>query len=179
MGRTIPQRNATQRVTIMTKTADLQVIGKAAYDSIACMVEALECDYDRLEELRDRAASEDPDDALECDEQDELDELEDQANGCDDEDDAVRAIEEDPLSIQVRGGWHCPGDGNDCPDEYEILLSTGGPASRIRGELDNYGQPVSAVLSVQDWFTPWTDYNGCDEDVLLTYASRHWFGEGC
>jgi hypothetical protein len=141
------------------------------------MVDALECDYDRLEDLRDRVNSDDQDDALDDDELVELAELEDQANGNDCEDDAVRCIDEDPLSIEVRSDWHCPGSDTDY-NEFRILLSTGGPATQIVGTLDSYGQPDSATLQAQDWFQPWTDFEGGDESVLLEYCQRHYFGEG-
>lgn len=88
-----------------------------------------------------------------------------------DEDAAISAINEDPLSVQVRSDWHTPGEqGED--SEYEILLCTGGPAVRIVGDLDGHGQPDSARLQYQDWFTPWVEYitNGDDHDAILAYA---------
>jgi hypothetical protein len=91
------------------------------------------------------------------------------------------SIEEDPLSIQVRGDWHAPGDPEGAkPVEYEILLSTGGPATRIIGELDSFGQPTTAILEAQDWFQPWTRTMGIDRDdeTLLAYARCFYFGEG-
>lgn len=92
--------------------------------------------------------------------------------------DAERAIREDPLSVLVRSDWYEPGAAltmSPDPAEYEILLCTGGPAVRIRGDLDR-GTPTSARLEHQDWFKPWTQYH-CDQDVLLAYASHFWFGE--
>ena len=62
------------------------------------------------------------------------------------------------------------------PFEFCILLSTGGPASRIRGELDN-GEPCRAWLEVQDWGTPWTQYFDIEQDTLLAYARCFYFGE--
>jgi hypothetical protein len=64
------------------------------------------------------------------------------------DDAALEAIHEDPLSISVRSGWTYPGDPFE-PAEYEILLSWGGPASRITGELE-HEQPEGAVLEYQD-----------------------------
>jgi hypothetical protein len=96
----------------------------------------------------------------------------------DDADDVRQRIEEMPLSVQVRGPWHTPGDDQGLDDaEYEILLSTGGPALRIRGELDR-GSPTSARLQFQDWGTPWTYYplsNG-DAENLIAFASMFYFG---
>ena len=70
------------------------------------------------------------------------------------------------------------------PEDFEILLCTGGPAVRLVGSLDNYGVPDNVRMQVQDWFQPWTDFKpaaGSDsqvEDVLLTYARSFYFGEG-
>jgi hypothetical protein len=93
-----------------------------------------------------------------------------------DEDEARRAIGEDPLSVEVRIGWHSPGESPE-PDEYCILLCTGGPAVRIVGDLDR-GEPSSARLECQDWYIPWTeaplDSEECE--ALLTYARCFYFG---
>ena len=105
----------------------------------------------------------------------------------DDNEDARRTIEEDALSVQIRSGWYSPGaQGEDTkPAEYEILLCTGGPACRIIGDLDGYGQPETAQIEVQDWFQPWTEMrplvskdNYDSEPILLAYARCFFFGEG-
>jgi hypothetical protein len=92
---------------------------------------------------------------------------------------AERAIQEDPLAISVRSGWHAPGGETNGAEEYQILLTTGGPAIRIVGEVGELGEPTSASLEVQDWFEPWTSFPVSEEenDALLTYASQFWFGE--
>jgi hypothetical protein len=105
-------------------------------------------------------------------------------------DDAIRAIEEDALSVEVRSDWVAPGSWDAAhardrakPAEYCILLCTGGPAVRIVGRLDDYCQPESAELQVQDWFTPWTEIrptapDGTDaESVMLEYVRVFWFGD--
>ena len=106
---------------------------------------------------------------------------------------AERTIHEDALSVQVRSEWYQPGASKEdtSPAEYEILLCTGGPACRIIGSLDQYGQPDSARMEVQDWFAPWTEIrplldsrappasaNYNSEPVLLDYARCFYFGEG-
>lgn len=69
--------------------------------------------------------------------------------------DALRErIEEMPLSIQVRDGWRSPDAESDGAEEFEILLSTGGPALRIFGDIGDSFH----TLQWQDWGTPWTDY---------------------
>lgn len=92
-----------------------------------------------------------------------------------------RAIDESPLSVTVRGGWHTPGDTDAArPEEYEILLSTGGPALRIYGDLDDYMQPDEwPRLQWQDWGTPWTDCDISDEEreTLAGFAQCFYFGE--
>lgn len=96
------------------------------------------------------------------------------------DEDAIRQqIEEGPLSVQVRDGWRSPGGDNTASaEEYEILLSTGGPALRIYGKLGQYNEPESAELQAQDWGTPWTRVPNCDEETLLSYARNFYYGEG-
>ncbi len=108
---------------------------------------------------------------------------------------AAQAIHESALSVQVRSGWHVPGDEAEAT-EYVIPLwadrlfknssasgcDTGGPAVRIVGELNQYGEPVTATLEHQHWFTPWTrvDLRASTvlnaEGVMLTYANQFYFG---
>jgi hypothetical protein len=88
-----------------------------------------------------------------------------------DEDAARQDIEEDPLSIRVRSGWH--NFNEEAEDEdFEILLCTGGPAVRIVGELDSR-QPSRARLEYQDWYEPWAEYLDMTSEervYLLKYA---------
>lgn len=99
------------------------------------------------------------------------------AGGGDDEDAARLAILEGPLTGRVRSGWHTPGEP-DTPEEYEILLCTGGPAVRIVGGLDAHGEPETARLEYQDWFTPWEEYplTSEEESVLVEYARCFSYG---
>lgn len=137
---------------------------KAQYESISDIVERLEhnCGYD----------FEDGD----CEFADCFDNEDDYIE-YHDEDAARREIDKDPLSIQVRSDWYSVGDedGGD-PSEFEILLCTGGPAVRIRGELDN-GLPDRAWLEYQDWGTAWTRYFDAEQSTLLTYAQNFYFGD--
>jgi len=164
-------------MTTETKALALQSIGESAYASIEGMVDALNVDYDRLSELKEVL---DSGETLGIDELMELDVLMENADGADCKEDVEQRIWEDPLSIEVRSDWHTPGahDDNSDPTDFRILLSTGGPATRIIGELNQYGEPCKATLQVQDWFTTWTDYEGGDEDVLLEYCARFYFEEG-
>lgn len=95
-----------------------------------------------------------------------------------DEDDAQRAIDEYPLSVLTRSGWRNPGTTNEPDAEFEILLGTGGPASRIIGKLNEYAEPDSAYFEYQDWFQPWTQarLSGEQTDTLLEFARQFYFG---
>ena len=88
-------------------------------------------------------------------------------------------IDGSPLDIRVRDGWRGPHDDDKGePEEYFILLSTGGPALRIYGALC-WHEPEDAVLQWQDWGTPWTDFLELTEeqaDAILAYARQ--FGIG-
>lgn len=95
--------------------------------------------------------------------------------------DALREqLEERPLSVQIRDGWRSPGAKGE-PDEYEILLTTGGPALRIWGDLDDYCEPDdSPRLQWQDWGTPWTalQLEGAERKAVTAFARLFYFGEG-
>lgn len=156
----------------------------AQMDSIRQMVAALNVDYDRLAELREEKAELTRAPMLralrawEAENAAELAELEAAADGCSDREDAEQHIHEDALSVEVRSDWHAPGEDG-TPDQFRILLCTGGPAVQICGELDQYGEPCRAWLEYQDWGTPWTErvnHDG-DQDALIAYASRFYFGQ--
>ncbi|KRR21694.1 hypothetical protein [Bradyrhizobium retamae] len=98
------------------------------------------------------------------------------------ENEARERINEDALSVEVRSGWYSPGNKEDSsPAEYTILLCTGGPAVRIRGELSDYCEPESAFIEYQDWFTGWTRWTPGNsqnvESILLAYSAVFYFGE--
>jgi hypothetical protein len=101
---------------------------------------------------------------------------------------AEQRIHEDPLSVEVRTGWMNMQEYNQIGSrlgaqpplgEYRILLCTGGPAARLIGELGEYGEPASAQLEYQDWFTPWQALRISDGDreTLIRYARCFYFGE--
>ena len=159
---------------------------KAQAESIAAMVAALTCDYDRLQELRDERdnytapnrdgyqtminadwATGRPDDA------EELNTLEHEAGDCTDEEDARNRIQEDALSVEVRSGWDIVG-GDLSAAEFRIVLCTGGPHVEIMGELDN-GQPYRAWIQYQDWGTPMTQFFDVEESTLLAYCQEFYF----
>lgn len=170
----------------------LNEIGASAFSAIDQLVDALLCDYERLQELQDEK------DALEADVEsaegddrklaelalaswaevdgDEYQSLKEYAGDCESEEEARERIQEDALSVEVRSGWSSLGDSLSA-EEFCILLTTGGPAVRIRGELDEHLEPHRAWLEVQDWGTPWTQYFKAKQETLLAYAQCFCFGE--
>ena len=92
---------------------------------------------------------------------------------------ARQAIEEAPISAETRSGWHSPGTKDEEDVEYLILLSTGGPASRVYGELGEGNEPSTAAIQYQDWGTPWTTLRPLFEKqkkALLEYARCFYWG---
>ena len=173
----------------------VEAIGKPAYEAIAEMVAALKCDYDCLEALRDErealmgnrdlaAEEEGKEDEFQAAvaaidqwdkaHHDELRDLEAAAGDCTSEEDARQRIKEDPL-VEVRSGWTAP-DNSMKAEKFCLLLSTGGPATRIVGDLDR-DSPSEPRLEVQDGFKPWTEYCPAEEDVLQAYCECFYFGE--
>ena len=144
---------------------------EAQLSSIRDMLAAASLDWEELEELRDQYAE-----AVEnCEEipdelRDTLEELEEQAGEYASREEAEEAIYNDPLSIQYRSGWADSADEMR-PEEFSILLCTGGPAVRIVGEFDWNGQPYNARFEYQDWGTPWTMLFDGQSDAL-EYAQR-------
>jgi len=76
---------------------------------------------------------------------------------------------EDPLSVEVRSGWHAPGETGEA-EEFCIMLCTGGPAVRIVGDIGG----GAVAIEHQDWFTPWRALaiTEADADALRAYAER-------
>lgn len=91
---------------------------------------------------------------------------------------AEQAIREDALSAEVRSCWTNVGQKFE-PDEYRLVLCTGGPHVEIRGKLDKWSQPVTADILYQDWFTEFKTYHTdpIEQRYLLAYAQRFYFGE--
>ena len=84
------------------------------------------------------------------------------------------------LSVEFRSGWYSSlydrvriGE----PAEFKILLTWGGPALRVIGEIEeNYA--VNPKLQYQDWGTPWTDLEitGDQQDALNWFCNCFYFG---
>lgn len=176
----------------MSNTDRAKEQAAAQYSTIADMLAAANCNYSRLDELRDELeyltaelATVDAEDKAEAeaelatwraDNEAELNELIAEAGNCENEEDARERIQEDPLSVEVRSDWETPGTELTAV-EFSILLCTGGPAVRIRGELDEHKQPSRARMEYQDWGTPWTQYFDAEQSTLIEYAQSFYFGE--
>ena len=76
------------------------------------------------------------------------------------------------LSVQFRSDWFSTGENNLIAKEFRILISWGGPALRVIGELDE-DRPVNPKLQYQDWWTPWTDLEITkdQQDALYWYCN--------
>jgi hypothetical protein len=81
-----------------------------------------------------------------------------------------------PLSVLIRSDWHEVG-AESTGSEFEILLSTGGPAVRVLGDLDSYSEPYRPGLQFSDWGVDWTDHPESNCDALLWFAGLFYFGE--
>lgn len=183
----------------MTNESNARNQAQAQINSIVVMVAALNCDYDRLEELKaekeelqcnlyeattkskysDYIASAKKELAeWEAEFSGELEELEEQADHRESRDDAEQTIHEDALSVECRSSWAGVGEELE-PTEYRILLCTGGPHVELVGELGLYSVPVNARILYQDWFTGKEEYTPTsgETEALLEYAQCFYFGE--
>lgn len=87
------------------------------------------------------------------------------------------AMREAPLCVEVRSYWHEPGNGAGLkPDEFRILLTTGGPALQVMGELCD-GVPDRCWLEHQDWGTPWARWYDAEGKALLWFAGLFYFAD--
>jgi len=105
------------------------------------------------------------------------DQLFEKINDYDAQDQLRESVLNSALSVEFRSGWYSSLDDELVPEEFKILLSWGGPALRIIGELDNYG-PVNPKLQFQDWGTPWTDFEITEDqqDALNWFCNCFYFG---
>ena len=84
-------------------------------------------------------------------------------------------IQQSALSLQVRSDWEELGTDLE-PGELCILLSTGGPALRIVGDLGRFNCPKDCRMEYQDWGTPWTEYRAIGSAVLDSWAAQFYWG---
>lgn len=73
-------------------------------------------------------------------------------------------MREAPLSVEVRSEWQSAGESL-VPAEFRVVLSTGGPACQLIGEVSTYnGAGINARIQYQDWFTLWSTLDGVSTD---------------
>lgn len=103
----------------------------------------------------------------------ELQWLESALNDFDDAEDAEQRIYELPLSVEVRSGWHTPGEES-TPEEFRVVLCTGGPHVELLGELDHNGEPCRVWVAARDWGQYVDDVSECRDyaGTLLAFAQR-------
>ena len=101
---------------------------------------------------------------------------------CDDDYEKQEKIKESilnsALSVEFRSGW--TSNPNDIElEEFKILLTWGGPALRVIGELNQYKEPENIKMQYQDWGTYWTDFKITEEQekALNWFCSCFYFGE--
>lgn len=86
-----------------------------------------------------------------------------------------------PLEMRMRDDWYPAGTEpqDRVPSEVELLLSTGGPACRVWGDLDR-GVVKNAEIQWQDWGTPWTRLvgGGVVGEALDWFANQFYWAEG-
>ncbi len=157
----------------MSSTAKDQAIAQCS--AIAAMIAAYNCDFDRLEELRNDADSApfeyvdvikrgresfgsdtglthptDGDFNYYFDLGRELAELESLTGEYDSQDAVETAIREDALCVEYRSGWGNHGEELK-PEEFRIVLCTGGPHVEIVGDIDRHGEPSRPHILYKDW----------------------------
>jgi len=92
----------------------------------------------------------------------------------------VEKAREEALSVEFRSGWTSNPEEMK-PEEFKILLSTGGPACQIIGKLDQYKQPTDIEIQYQDWGTPWeplqlnSTYVDKSPNITSDYEALEWF----
>lgn len=88
-------------------------------------------------------------------------------------------VQEGALSVEVRGGWHAPTEEETGPCEFQILVTTGGPAFRVIGELDLHNQPMSVRAEHRDWGTPWTEValTNEEQEAVDWFAGLFYYGD--
>jgi len=82
------------------------------------------------------------------------------------------------LSVEFRSGW--TSNPNDIKlEEFKILLTWGGPALRVIGDLNQYKEPENIKMQYQDWGTYWTDFEITEEQqkALNWFCNCFYFGE--
>tara|TARA_Y100000114_G_scaffold149008_1_gene162671 strand:+ start:273 stop:674 length:402 start_codon:yes stop_codon:yes gene_type:complete len=100
-----------------------------------------------------------------------------ESNDYDQQDELKESVLNSALSVEFRSGWATnPEELN--IEQFKILLTWGGPALRVIGDLDQYKQPENIKIQFQDWGTPWTDYEITEDqqDALNWFCNCFYLG---
>ena len=146
---------------------------KAQVESIVELVNALNVDWDRLHELREIDSSSNDSstwyeyESLETPTSHEFDSREE----------VEQAIQEKPLSVEVRSGWESSFHSFTV-DEFRIVLCTGGPHVEIRGDIGLHGEPQDVKVFYADWSEK-GEYVLSDEEreAVTEFCQQFYFGE--
>jgi hypothetical protein len=179
---------------------------QAQYESIAAMVAALRCDFERLEELREEreALAE----AVEAAEVGHAEAVRVRAGDVDayhalDEARAALADWDEENAEELNTLEHEAGEYSDA-DEVRERIQEDPLSIEVRSSWVSLGdvlsadefrillctggpavqivgeldrrEPVRAWIEYQDWGTPWTQYFNADNDTLLAYCREFYFG---
>ena len=88
-----------------------------------------------------------------------------------------QAIDETPLSVEVRSNWASSYHSFEA-DEFRIILCTGGPHVEIRGDVGLYGEPENVKVFYADW-SERGEYVLSDEEreAVQQFCQQFYFGE--
>ena len=102
-----------------------------------------------------------------------------ESNDYNQQDELRESILNSALSVEFRSGWYSSLDEETKPEEFKILLTWGGPALRVIGDLDGYKQPENIKMQYQDWGTLWTDFELTEnqEKALNWFVNCFYFGD--
>tara|TARA_S200000501_G_C20269454_1_gene502162 strand:+ start:74 stop:475 length:402 start_codon:yes stop_codon:yes gene_type:complete len=100
-----------------------------------------------------------------------------ESNDYNQQDELRESILNSALSVEFRSGWSTNPEELEI-EEFKILLTWGGPALRVIGDLDQYKQPENIKMQFQDWGTLWTDYELTEkqEESLNWFCNCFYFG---
>src|SRR5690606_7852613 len=123
---------------------------KAQVESIVSLIQYLEWDWDGL------AYDEIPED---CDYQS--------------REDVEQAIQEYPLSVEVRSGWASSYQSFKA-EEFRIVLCTGGPHVEILGDIGLHGEPRDVKVFYNGWHYTLTDE---EREAVTKFCEQFYLGE--
>ena len=125
-------------------------------------IESIVKDYERLSYLESLNPTS-------CEEEEEIEQIKE-------------SIVNSALSVEFRSGWYSPLYDRTRiiePEEFKILLTWGGPALRVIGELNQYKEPENIKMQYQDWGTCWTDFQITEnqKEALNWFCNCFYFGD--